>query len=232
MKRIIFLLLLSLNLKADDGFRLLKNSRIEDSNKKFYLLDNKFIEPKISSSKSTLASLIAPGLGEYIITSSSEKSIYPISAEVSLWLLYIGYNFYGSWKYDDAVLYSVQNAGVVSSGKDHNYFVVIGNYESIDDYNAEQTRNRNYEKIYNPETHYWKWKSSSERSKFRTTRVASDDAFDNTKFVVAGILLNHLVSALHTRYLLTTLQNQDLKLEVSSSNQNPQIKLNYSIILP
>ncbi|MDA0986815.1 MAG: hypothetical protein O3A55_04365 [Bacteroidetes bacterium] len=192
---------------------------------------NNFNKEKIPIAKASLASLVLPGWGEYILTSSTEKSIYPISAELSLWALYLGCNYYGNWKYNDAVLYSAAHANVDTKGKDANYFTIIGNYESIDDYNAEQLQNRQIEIL--PQSHYWKWNSSAEREKFRSIRVSSSEALDKLKFIATGIVLNHVISAIHSRYLSTILQSQNFEFKLSNTLFNKRaFVFNYSISLP
>ena len=123
---------------------------------------------------------------------------YFFTAEAALWLTYIGFDSYGTWVRSDAREFAKTNAGVLLTGKNEKYFVNIGNFISVDEYNRVKLLNRQSEKLYNPPSqYYWKWNSHTQRLQYREMRINSDEAFNNLKFVGTAIFLNHLASAIN-----------------------------------
>ena len=44
--------------------------------------------------------------------------------------------------------------------------------------------------------HMWQWDSEASRRKFENIRVTSDAWYNRSKFIVAGVILNHLISGI------------------------------------
>jgi hypothetical protein len=142
-------------------------------------------------------SLLLPGMGE-LYTDGFSSGKYFLIAEGALWLTYAGFSIYGDALRDDSRAFAVAHAEVALSGKDDQFFVDIGNFMTIDDYNDKKLRDRDLEKVYDPAQGYaWRWDSDLSRSTFREQRVASDNVYNNRKFVLAAVLLNHVASAIN-----------------------------------
>jgi hypothetical protein len=144
-----------------------------------------------------LYSLILPGMGE-LYAENFSTGRYFLAAEGALWLTYAGFGIYGNSVRDDARSFAVVHAGVNLAGKNDQFFVDIGNFISIDEYNQKKLRDRDPDKVYNPALGYaWQWDSDASRSAFRDRRVTSETAYNNMRFVVAAILINHVASAIN-----------------------------------
>lgn len=142
-------------------------------------------------------SLLLPGMGELYADGFSTGKYFLI-AEGAIWLTYAGFSVYGDALRDDARAFAVAHAGISLSGKDDQFFVDIGNFMSIDDYNDKKLRDRDLAKVYDPTQGYaWNWDSDLSRSNYREQRVASDNVYNNRKFVLAAVLLNHVASAVN-----------------------------------
>lgn len=145
------------------------------------------------------ASLVLPGMGElYAGGFSSGK--YFLAAEGVLWLTYGAFTAAGDASRDDARAFAAANAGVTPEGKDDQYFVDIGNFLDINEYNEKQLRDREPERLYNasPSAGYaWAWDSDASRAAYRDQRISSDTQYNNRKFVVAAIVINHVASAIN-----------------------------------
>jgi hypothetical protein len=84
------------------------------------------------------------------------------------------------------------------TGKDDQFFVDVGNFLSVDDYNQKKLQDRQPEKLYDPAAGYaWRWDTDENRETYRSQRVAADNMYNNQKFVVLGVLLNHVASAIN-----------------------------------
>jgi hypothetical protein len=144
-----------------------------------------------------LYSLLIPGMGElYADGFSSGK--YFLMAEGGLWITYAIFEIHGNDLRDAARAYSVSGAGVNLSGNDDQYFVDVGNFLSMDEYNDKRLRDREPERLYSAAAgEYWRWDSDASRLAFREQRIASENSYNNRKFVGAAILINHVVSAIN-----------------------------------
>jgi len=142
-------------------------------------------------------SLLLPGMGEsYTDGFSSGK--YFLIAEGALWLTYAGFSVYGDALRDDARAFAALHAGVALAGKNDQFFVDIGNFTSVDEYNDKKLRDRSLDRVYDPAQGYaWSWDSDYSRTTYRGQRVSSDNVYNNRKFVVAAVLINHVASAIN-----------------------------------
>jgi len=149
-----------------------------------------------SKGKAFFMSLLVPGLGERYAGRPTRASRF-MAAEILLWLGYTGFVKYRDWREEDYMNYAAAYADVDLQGKDKAYFINIGNYNSIEEYNAAKLRQRNLPKYYrNVEKYYWKWESEGRRAKFDQLRISSDLANNHSTFVIGAIFANHIISAI------------------------------------
>jgi len=155
------------------------------------------VAEKKSAGLAVLYSLILPGMGElYADGFSSGK--YFLIADGLLWITFAAFEISGNSLQDDARAYAVSRAGVDLQGKDDQYFVDVGNFLNIDEYNQKQLRDREVERLYDPAAGYaWQWDSDASRATYREQRISSDNMFNNKKFVVAGLIANRVASAIN-----------------------------------
>ncbi len=177
---------------------------------------------KKSVGLAALYSLALPGMGE-LYAGSFSSGRYFLAAEGLLWLTYTVFQVRADALRDDSRAFAEAHAGILLQGKNDQYFVDIGNFLNIDEYNQKKLRDRDAEKVYDPALGYaWQWDSDASRLAFRDQRVASDNAYNNRKFVVAVVLVNHVASAInaarsavmHNRELEGALSGLSLQAEV------------------
>jgi hypothetical protein len=174
-------------------------------------------------------SLLVPGMGE-LYTGGFSSGKYFLIAEGVLWLGYAVLDIYGNAIRDDARMFAVVRAGVNPAGKNDQFYVDIGNFLDVDEYNQKKLRDREPEKLYDPSQGYgWKWDADASRVAFRDRRVASDNAYNSRKFVVAAVLVNHIASAInaarsaiaHNRSLEEPLGDLQIGAHLLGGVQNP-----------
>ncbi|MCK5571972.1 MAG: hypothetical protein KAJ12_04395 [Bacteroidetes bacterium] len=142
-------------------------------------------------------SLLLPGMGELYAGNYSSGKYFTIADGV-LWLTFIAFELHGNALRDDARAYSAARAGVITAGKDDQFFVDVGNFMNIDDYNQKQLRDREPDRLYDPALGYaWNWSSNTDRLLYRDQRVASENMYNNQKFVIAALIVNRVVSAIN-----------------------------------
>ncbi len=152
---------------------------------------------KKSVGLAAIYSLALPGMGE-LYAGSFSSGRYFLAAEGLLWLTYAVFQVRADALRDDSRAFAMAHAGVTLQGKNDQYFVDIGNFLNIDEYNQKKLRDRDADKVYDPALGYaWQWDSDASRSAFRDQRVASDNMYNNRKFVVAVVLVNHVASAIN-----------------------------------
>lgn len=140
-------------------------------------------------------SLLLPGMGELYAESYSSGKYFTI-AEGALWTAYLGVNTYGNWQKDRYRSFAASNGGVNLEGKDDDYFGVIGEYLNIEQFNNEKALERNFVDMLDEKQYFWKW-TSEDRKTYRSMWVSSEQAFNNLRFVVGGLIINRLISAIN-----------------------------------
>jgi hypothetical protein len=158
-------------------------------------------QPAVASKKSVglavFYSLLLPGMGElYAEGFSSGK--YFLIAEGVLWLGYAAVEIHGNDLRDGARSYAVAHAGVNVAGKDDDFFVDLGNFMTVEEYNEKRLRDRELNRVYDAAAGYsWRWDSDASRLTYKDQRISSENMYNNRKFIGIGILVNHIVSAIN-----------------------------------
>lgn len=144
-----------------------------------------------------LYSLLLPGMGELYAENFGSGKFF-LAAEGVLWLGYAGLEMYGNAVRDDARAFAASRAGVNPAGKDDQFWVDIGNFTDTQSYNEKKARDRAADRLYDPNAGYlWKWDSDASRATFKNDRIASENLYNNQKFVVVAVLINHVASAIN-----------------------------------
>ncbi len=148
-------------------------------------------------------SLLLPGMGElYAGDYSSGK--YFTGADGVLWLGLGAVDLHARSMRDDARAYAALHAGFNPSGKDDGYYINVGNFDDVYGYNEQVLRDRDAYKLYDPASAYWRWDAAGNRELYRDRRVASDAMFNNTRFVVAALAVNRVLSAINAARLVVS----------------------------
>ncbi|MFA6468375.1 MAG: hypothetical protein WCW35_05705 [Bacteroidota bacterium] len=159
-------------------------------------------ETKKSGTKAVLYSLLLPGMGE-LYADRFDQGRYSLIAEGGLWLTYFSFQQYGDWIRNDARKFAASHAGASTSGKNDQYFVDLGNFNDTYEYNEKQLRDRELENVYDPKAGYfWKWDSEFNRREYRAMRVSSERVLNNSKFIIASIVVNRIISAINAARLV------------------------------
>lgn len=159
-------------------------------------------------------SLLLPGMGELYADSYSSGKYFTI-AEGVLWGTLIGMNAYSNWQEDNYKTYAASTAGVINDAyKDEEFYANIGDYTSVYTYNDQKALERNFDEMYDEETYFWKWNTTDERRTYRDMWNSSETASNNIRFVVGGLILNRVISAINAARLVSS-YNSRIEEEVS-----------------
>jgi TM2 domain-containing membrane protein YozV len=157
---------------------------------------------KKSVTLAVVFSLLLPGMGELYVGDYSTGK-YLTAAEGGLWLTYTSFELYGTWVKNDARKFAVSNAGVTIAGQNDQFFVDIGNYHDVYQFNERKLQERQLpEKLYDPNSVYaWSWNNDGARQKYKNLRISSDQAFNSRQYVIGAVIANHVISAVNAARL-------------------------------
>jgi hypothetical protein len=164
-------------------------------------------ESKKSVGLGIIYSLLLPGMGELYAGSYNVGKYFTI-AEGLLWGTYIGMNTYAGWKKDNYKSFAAQHAGVDNSNKDADYYGTISDYSDIDSYNNEKALDRDFEALYDRNQYFWKWQSAEERKTYRAMWTSSEQTYNDLRFIVGGMILNRVASAINAVRLIASYNNR------------------------
>jgi hypothetical protein len=152
---------------------------------------------KKSVSKAFFYSLIVPGLGEAYVGRTGYIKFF-LSVEAVAWGLLFANHQNVKWQTNDYQNYAVQHAGINRKGKDADYWINVGFYNTIYDYNEQMRRDRNVDAIYDENTFYaWYWDSDANRKYYAVKRAETREMEGRAIYFMGALVLNHLVSAIN-----------------------------------
>jgi len=147
-----------------------------------------------------MRSLAIPGWGQRRAGAKTAARNFFV-AEILLWGGFATQEVYGHWLKDDFKIFAATHAGAELSGKDDQFFVDMGNFISVDEFNQNRLRRRDVEGLYDPATHFWRWNTEANRQKFFNLRKRSDKAFSRAELIAAGVIANHIISGIHAAWV-------------------------------
>jgi hypothetical protein len=148
-----------------------------------------------SHTRAFLLSLLVPGFGQYYAQSPGYAKLF-LSIELAIWGGYYYNTTMMNISRDDYLGYAALHAGVNPSGSGSSYLNAVGSYPSSYVYNSRQLQKSFHPILYTGEKS-WNWESERHRATFKVLRERELDYENNKKFCVAGIIVNHFLSAIH-----------------------------------
>ena len=195
-------------LSQDQSFQSIMQLESEiNSNLKNYQTESPKFTTDLENEKKSVGlgiiySLLLPGMGE-LYADAYDMGKYFTIADGILWGTYIGMSSYTSWQEDNYKSYAAVNAGVDNSNKDADYYATISEYSNIESYNDQKALERNFDEMYNEQVYFWKWQTSEERETYRDMWLSSEQTSNDLRFIVGGLLLNRVVSAINAARLVS-----------------------------
>jgi hypothetical protein len=173
---------------------LIHQSEVSQSDVMNYSFDTDGNQRK-SVTLAVVYSLFVPGMGQTYVGSFRTGKYY-FFAESGLWLTYAGFRVYGNWLHQDAQSYATEHAAANFNGKNDQFEVNIGNFNTTDEYNQAKLRNREYNLIYSDSQYQWDWQGNdANRLQFKNIRIQSASVYDNSRFLIGAVVVNHIISA-------------------------------------
>ena len=149
-----------------------------------------------------IQSALVPGWGQKSLQYPDRSRLFTY-VETGLLISILGSTTYANILKKNYIAFAVEHAAISSAGKNHKYWVDIGNFKTIEDYNDEHLRNREMDDIYDANLRWsWDWDEDSNRNAFEQKRILSDQMKQVDTFGAGPIVLNHMVSAIDALYLM------------------------------
>jgi hypothetical protein len=149
-----------------------------------------------------IQSALVPGWGQKSLQYPDRSRLFTY-VETGLLISILGSTTYAHILKKNYIAFAVEHAAISSAGKNHKYWVDIGNFKTIEDYNDEHLRNREMDDIYDANLRWsWDWDEDSNRNAFEQKRILSDQMKQAATFGAGAIVLNHMVSAIDALYLM------------------------------
>ncbi|MDZ7721381.1 MAG: DUF5683 domain-containing protein [candidate division KSB1 bacterium] len=171
------------------------------------------LQPEKNRGKAFFMSLLVPGWGQRY-TESRNKMLAFFAAEIGLWMTCSGFELYSDWRRQDYRAYAARYADVDLDGKSDSYFIDVGNFNTIHDYNAYKLQWRQLAEYYDDvDANYWNWQSKEHREEFDDLRISSDTAHNRATMMLGFIMANHVISAVDALISASRHHNQQTVLD-------------------
>ena len=176
-----------------------------------------------------IKSILLPGWGQKALGRKKRARIYNYF-ESGLILTIVGSSTFSNITIKNYIAFASEHAAISSSEKNHKYWVDIGNYDSITDYNDEHLRNREMDDLYPDDKKWsWDWDTDANRKAFEKKRISSDQLKLAATFGIGALMVNHIVSAIDVLYLKRVIA--DGKLSIKAYQDFEIRSLGYALTL-
>ncbi|HET7152535.1 MAG TPA: hypothetical protein VFJ29_02125 [Candidatus Kapabacteria bacterium] len=138
-------------------------------------------------------SALLPGMGELYADDYSAGRYFTVS-EALLWLGYAGMTIFGNSLTNDAMTYATVHSGANMNGKSDQFLTDVGNFTNTEQYNEKKAGDGTYSLIYTTSDYNWQWDNDADRTTFRSMHLRANTILDNTKYVLAAVVVNHIAS--------------------------------------
>ncbi len=154
-------------------------------------------------------SLVLPGLGELAMGNIKMSKVF-FGSEAVLLLSLWGTESYIGILQNDLEAFAALNAGVYAKNKDDQYWVDVGTAMSLAEFNHRKLLERDLEALY-PETpeYQWQWETNDQRVQYVEKRFTRLDWRRRANWIVGGLVLNRIVSAIDVVRLLRKQNSQN-----------------------
>ncbi|HEY3294338.1 MAG TPA: hypothetical protein VGL38_02770 [bacterium] len=177
-------------------------------------------KPQSSNKAAFLKSFVIPGWGQYSLGRKNAALTF-FGAELMLVGGMFTLNAYGRSTRADYQALAAAYAGVKGSHS-HDFYVDVGNWTNTDQFNQRRLQQRQFDALYTDPADQWAWDSDAHRSLMETNRIRSDRAFNSVLYLVGGLVLNHIASAIHAGRMAALDREQSATPKTTSWNVDVQ----------
>jgi len=144
-----------------------------------------------------LRSLAVPGWGHYYADKENwTRGQIHLGAEAALIASYFGFRHRANRLETQFVTLANLRSGVNISDRSRAFRLAIGEYNSLNEYNDYQLRNRNWNRLFEEiQENNWFWQNEEDRRKYNQLRSDRERARNQLPAILGLMTLNRVVSA-------------------------------------
>jgi len=180
------------------------------------------------SSPSVLKSTLIPGWGEHSYGSHKQGYLFN-GIEAALWI-FAGIASSTANSHENDLYYFASEYGQISDpqNKSDVFLDRVTKYASMDAYNEQMLRNRQWDRIYSAENgYYWSWESDEKREEYFDIKTERYLWRQRLTYTFGAIALNHLVSTMDALYLKRLDATMSLQPEMTDRSAGLRVSLTF-----
>ena len=180
------------------------------------------------SKPSVLKSTLIPGWGEHSYQAHTKGYIFN-GIEAALWI-FAGIASSAASSHENDLYYFATTYGQISDPqkKSDVFLDRVSKYESMDAYNAQMLRNRQWDRIYSAEYgYYWNWESDDRRQEYFDIKTERYLWRQRLTYTFGAIALNHLISTMDAVFLKRQNATMTVHPEVTDGSAGFRIALTF-----
>ncbi|MBT3227925.1 MAG: hypothetical protein HOD43_11630 [Candidatus Marinimicrobia bacterium] len=182
------------------------------------------LKPKPSVLKSTLI----PGWGEHSYDAHSRGYLFN-GIEAALWI-FAGFASSTATNHENDLYYFASEYGQIANPQDKSdvYLDRVSKYNSMDEYNEQMLRNRQWDRLYSAENgYYWEWESEAKRGEYFDIKTQRYLWRQRLTYTFGAIALNHLVSTMDALYLKRLNTSMTVQPQINDGSAGLRIALTF-----
>ncbi|NQV41917.1 MAG: hypothetical protein HQ506_06140 [Candidatus Marinimicrobia bacterium] len=154
------------------------------------------------SKPSVLKSTLIPGWGEHSYQAHNRGYVFN-GIEAALWI-FAGFASSSAKSHENDLYYFATTYGQITNPqkKSDVFLDRVSKYESMDAYNEQMLRNRQWDRVYSADFgYYWNWESDEKREEYFDIKTERYLWRQRLTYTFGAIALNHLVSTMDALFL-------------------------------
>lgn len=149
-----------------------------------------------SPKRAFFLSLMLPGAGQYYAGARESAKTFLV-ADALLWGVFAAFRTHQGWREADYVAHATLHAGTDPSGRSDQYLEDLGEYASAAQYNEYAAGIEGPSAVLYGGEADWEWDSEAPRQQYKGLRRSAWLAHTRTTYVIGGLALGRIVSAIH-----------------------------------
>ncbi len=175
-----------------------------------------------------LKSVLLPGWGEHSHNSNSRGYVFN-SVEATLWI-FASVAYTAVIGHENDLFYFAAEHGQITDpqNKSDVFLDRVSKYDSMEEYNEQMQRNRQWDRVYTEENgEYWNWSSSEQRLEYFSIKTDRYLWRQRLTYAFGAIALNHLVSTMDVLYLKKRQAALQVMPEFDNSSTGVSLRLTF-----
>ena len=154
---------------------------------------------KVNPRIALLKSFVVPGWGHHHVDRNNwRRGQFHLGAEIGLVLAYVGLNRYSNSLENDMFSFARAHSGTDIESRNRQFQLAVGRFNSLEEYNDEMLRTRNWDQLLSAESpaNRWVWDSEANRLEYLDIRGRRDRIDNQLPGIVTLMVANRIFSGI------------------------------------